>query len=43
MQLFKDAYASLEFGEPQKFGKLKLTPIFIDETMPDDAKVSYPY
>jgi len=41
MQLFKDAYASLEFGEPQEFGKLKLTPIFIDETMPPEGFVGF--
>lgn len=31
MQLFKDAFTSLTFGELQAFGNLKLTPIFFDE------------
>ena len=41
MQLFKDAYTSLEFGEPQEFGILKLTPIFIDESMPPEGFVGF--
>ena len=41
MQLFRDAFTSLKFGELQEFGNLKLTPIFIDEAMPPDSFVGF--
>ena len=41
MQLFKEAYASLEFGELQEFGNLRLTPIFINEAMPPEGFVGF--
>ena len=41
MQLFRDAFTSLKFGELQEFDNLKLTPIFIDEAMPPEGFVGF--
>ena len=41
MQLFRDAFTSLKFGELKEFGNLKLTPIFIDEAMPPEGFVGF--
>ena len=41
MQLFRDAFTSLKFGELQEFSNLKLTPIFIDEAVPPEGFVGF--
>lgn len=41
MQLFKEAYTSLKFGDLREFGNLRLTPIFIDEEIPPDGLVGF--
>ena len=41
MQLFKEAYTSLKFGDLHEFGNLRLTPIFIDEEIPPDGFVGF--
>jgi len=41
MQLFKEAFKSLKFGEQQEFGNLRLTPIVIDELNPPNGFVGF--